>query len=158
MELVKVKQILLGHIPEEIVNKILHYYVSMYFYENVYIPITFNCLNPYYCVRKNDGVSSVYTCRLFGVNVYYTNPKKYWGNILGLTDKKMSQRDKIITIVRYWIQNSDLFLRVCSRNDYKRLRDSIGQTLARNIRDNPNWAENVGKYYYRQVFFKEVVN
>lgn len=158
MEIVKVKQILLEHIPEESVNEILDYYISIYFYENISMSIDmFSTILS--CKRALLFIdvyrSHVYRSHVYGNHVYYKEPKKYWTSILRLSDVEMSQRDKIITLIRYWIQNSDLFLRNCTLSDYGRLRNCIRGNLTRNIRDNPNWAENVGKYYYRQVFFKE---
>lgn len=151
MEIVKVRKILLIHIPEESVNEILDYYVSMYFYDEVSIPIAFK-----FPCFKNIYSCSLYSCSLFGNHVYYTNPKQQWMNTLRLTDKEITQRDTIITCIRYWIHNSDLFSRICTPRDYIELRNCIERNLKRNIKDSPIWGEQVGKYYYRQIFFKEV--
>jgi hypothetical protein len=157
MELAKIKQILVESIPEELADNILDYYVSIFFYENVIIPIHFKLPNSW--VHKNPFLSTkpeqtvqieITPVSTFGTNPYYLDIKEFWRIIL---TSEMRGQDKITSIIRHWIYNPELVQQNLST--YVRFRSSIERNLIMNIRDSPIWGENLGKYLYKQVFFKE---
>ena len=133
MNLIAYRTILKEHLPTELVDRIELYYVSLFYHENILLPIKFFGESDY----QND-------------NVYYTNPIKYLIHVS--FDERKSHRTRIETVCRYWIYNSDSIYK-SNPTQYTRLKTAYKSLVERNLRIEPTWDK--GRFYYRQIHLVE---
>lgn len=154
MNLIEYETILKDYLPTELIEEIEIYYVSLFYYENASMPIKYLK----YAIPKQINSSDSFCIAMVSLSigsglgsVYYANPLKYLQDIT--FDRTKSHEYRIVNVCRYWIYNSDLIQKKMSPSGFKNLKTSYISLVARNLRHHPSW--NAGKFYYRQICFKE---
>lgn len=156
MNLIEYETILKDYLPTELIEEIEVYYVSLFYYENVSMPIKYlKYIIPKQINSRGSFRAAMDSLSLgfeFGLGSgYYANPLKYLQDVA--FDRTKSHEYRIVNVCRYWIYNSDLIQKKMSSRAFKNLKTTYISLLVQNLRHHPSW--NVGKFYYRQICFRE---
>lgn len=136
--LIEYRTLLEQYLPTDLVNKIEVYYISLFHYENIVMPIKYPASYPYEWMN------------LYGAHIYYTNPMKYLMNVS--FDWTESNRTRIVNMCRYWIYNSDLIFKSVSFYEYRRLKWAFRSLLIGKLMGEPHW--DGGPYFYGRLLFR----